>query len=44
MTAQALFQFYRKHKVRFYASSTIYHAAFHKKFVDQRKLFAVQLA
>jgi hypothetical protein len=44
VTVQALFQFYRKHKVRFYSSSTAYHAAFHKKFVDQRKQFAVQLA
>ena len=44
VTPQGLYHFYRKHKVRFYASSTAYHAAFHKKFVDQRKQFAVQLA
>ena len=34
VTPQGLYHFYRKHKVRFYASSTAYHAAFHKKFVD----------
>ena len=44
VSVQALFQFYKRHKVKFYASSTAYHAAFHKKHVEQRKQFAVQLA
>ena len=44
VSVQALYQFYKRHQVKFYASSTAYHAAFHKKHVEQRKQFAVQLA
>ena len=43
VTGQALYAFYKRHSIKFYAVSTVYHAAFKKTFVEQRLQFAAKL-